>query len=405
MKRILGTFIFLGIGFFLEATPHAYITNHNSGSVSVIDVATDFVQTIYGFSSPRVISVTPNGLFAYVGCDDNTIRIIDTSTNIVLPTIIELNQATASAITPNGEYLYIASNDDNVYAISTITNTIVDSVGGFSNIQDIQITPDNAYAYVSNSDSNTVSVIRTSDNTIVQTIGGFHKPLGLSISPIGDYSYVTNIGNNTVSVIQLSNNTIIDVIGGFNSPRYGAVTPDGDYVFVSDLGSNSIIIIQTSDNSIIDSIPISRPTSVALTPDGKFGYVASKERSIAKFSTSDLSIFLLDQNFAVPSNISIGSTNPITRTLSGFSGRDHFLTQTEYYHHIQWSPPSQNPIAYLIFRDGALTDFAGRVDGDILEFKVHNLQKHQGATYHIVALYENGFTSSIGSIQLTSSSP
>jgi YVTN family beta-propeller protein len=45
----------------------AYVTNQNSGSVSVINTATNtVVTTLNGFNSPRSVAVSPDGTRAYV---------------------------------------------------------------------------------------------------------------------------------------------------------------------------------------------------------------------------------------------------------------------------------------------------------------------------------------------------
>ncbi len=398
MKKFFASLFLLEICLLHGATPHAYVTNLDNGTVSVIDVERDTVQKISGFSSPRVVDVTPDGLYAYVGSDDNTLRIIDTSTNLLLPTVIDVNQPSAIAILPNGEYVYVASNDDTVSVVSTTTHAIVATVTGFSNVQDIVVT--NARAYVTNAANDTVSVIQTSDNTVIDTITGFSAPLGISITPDETRVYVTNLGNNTISVIRTSDNTVIDTIPGFNSPRYGAVTPDGAYIFVSDYGSNSLIVIRTSDNTVVDTIAIPQPTSVAITPDGTAGYAASQPQAVGKFRTADRSLLRTFSGFSSPSNTAMALTDPPLGVLSGFSGKDRFLLQTEYFRHIRWSPSTGSPLFYHIYRDEGLTDFAGRVDGETLEFIDHNCPKKGAITYYVTALYDNGFTSSVGSVRL-----
>src|SRR3989304_4607171 len=56
-----------------HAAPFAYVTNAGSGSVSVINTATNkVITTIPVGLTPEQVAVTPNGLFAYVAKSDGS---------------------------------------------------------------------------------------------------------------------------------------------------------------------------------------------------------------------------------------------------------------------------------------------------------------------------------------------
>ncbi len=382
-------------------TPHAYITNQGNGTVTVVNVINNTISTIAGFTHTlRVVAVTPNGLYAYVGSDDGLLRIIDTTTNVVLPIVIDVAGASALAISPNGNYVYATGHNNIVNVVSTATNTVVASVTGFNRPQDIAITLDSAYAYITDFGSSSVIVVRTSDNMIVDTITGFNEPLGISISPNGLYAYVTDIGNGTVSVIRLLDNTVTNVISGFGSPRYAASTPNGTYLFVSDLTNGEVAVAQTSDYMVIDSFPVNRPSSLAFTPDGAYVYVASALLAVSKFRTSDYALLLTIPNLDAPSNIAMALTDPIVNSIVGFQSKDCILLQTDLYNKLSWSASVGAPVAYLIFRDSTLSDLAGQVGGGTLTFIDHNRQKNLPYTYYVMALYANGFSSSVGTVEV-----
>jgi YVTN family beta-propeller protein len=68
---------------------NAYITNADSGTVSVIDTATDTVSaTIPVGLSPEAVAVKPDGSRVYVAnVSSNTVSVIDRATNTVSATI------------------------------------------------------------------------------------------------------------------------------------------------------------------------------------------------------------------------------------------------------------------------------------------------------------------------------
>src|SRR5215469_16917540 len=69
-----------------EAKPFAYVTNSGSGTVSVIDTATNtVVATVPVGSDPNGVAITPDGTRTYV--TGSPTSVIDTSTNTVVATV------------------------------------------------------------------------------------------------------------------------------------------------------------------------------------------------------------------------------------------------------------------------------------------------------------------------------
>ena len=79
---------------------NAYITNQNSGTVSVIDTATDTViATIPVGPRPFGVAVSPDGSKVYVTSSfPNTVSVIDAATNTVSATIVVGSQPVAVGV-------------------------------------------------------------------------------------------------------------------------------------------------------------------------------------------------------------------------------------------------------------------------------------------------------------------
>ncbi|WP_255286754.1 MULTISPECIES: YncE family protein [unclassified Bacillus (in: firmicutes)] len=150
-----------------------YVTNFNSGTVSVIDTATNTVTaTITVGAYPDDIAFKPDGTRAYVvNYGSNSVSVIDTSTNRVV------------AIIPVGMVPYA-----------------------------VDITPDGTRGYVTNGGGNTVSVFSTSTNKVIATIPVTTDPNGISITPDGTKAYVTHTLDSLVSVIDTATNTVTTTI-------------------------------------------------------------------------------------------------------------------------------------------------------------------------------------------------
>ena len=396
MKNLFLLSLLFSASSIYAVTPHAYVTDQLSKSVQVIDISNDTVQTISGFDGPHVIKVTADGTLAYVGSDDDTLRIIDTATNTVLPTVINIKRPVALAITPDGKFVYVISSYS-VIIIQTSDNTVLTEITGFQKPQDIKITPNGEFAYVTDAGQGTVTVIRIADNAIVDTIHGFQRPVGLTITRDGSHAYVTDTTHNAVYVLELSNNTIVDTILGLSLPAYIAVTPDKDYAIVSNSGNNTVSLIRNSDHVIADSISIPSPKSVAVTPDGEYLYIGSDFGTVFKVRLIDRTILTAIPGFENPSNITITTNNAPANTVNGCQIR---VSPIKINNKIFWKPAPGNPIGYKIFRDIKLNIPIDTLDATTLEYTDQFRQEGQTYSYYVIALYDNGFYSTIGNVEI-----
>lgn len=148
---------------------------------------------------------------------DNSISVIDTSTNTVTATLTDrsLLGPFTMAMTPDGKFLHIvnygnplfpARTDNNtVTVIDTATNAVVNVIAGVeSSPSGIAITPDGKLAYVTSyASQGTVAVIDLAAGAVIQTLSVGTLPSEVAIDPAGRYAYVNNFRDNTVSVIQI----------------------------------------------------------------------------------------------------------------------------------------------------------------------------------------------------------
>jgi len=261
----------------------AYVTNSNSSTVTIIDIATNTVTgTIGGFDGPSGFAITPDGSHAYVNNyggpiagsgNGTTVNVVDLNSNTIIGSPITVGQAPASlAITPDGAYVYVISYVDGnpgtgtISIINTKDNTVqLNAITGFSGPFAIAITPNGKYAYVTNFGSNnfspvgtTVSVVNLSSNSIVATIAVGIQPSGIAIAPDGSYAYISNYhtlydgpnftdltaSQGTVSIINIHTNKIVSpTIKVGLSPDAIAISPDGQFAYITNYTSNTVSVI------------------------------------------------------------------------------------------------------------------------------------------------------------------
>ena len=234
------------------AGSYAYVTNYDSGTVSVIDTATNTVATTIRIANPIALAASPDGLHVYVSRGSG-VSVIDTATNAVTSGIVG---GTAVAVSPDGQRLYTAESTV-VRAIDTATNT--SPVTGtnswqlagdtrLSNPKSIAVSPTGTRVYVLYSQH--LSVIDTTTDTVT-TVNLDGSPLGMAVSPDGSRVYVTQRFG-PVAVIDTATNAVIDnIIVGVNvrgdspdSSSAAAVSPDGRHLYITMLNNSSVWIVR-----------------------------------------------------------------------------------------------------------------------------------------------------------------
>lgn len=297
----------LGLSVVASGTPagatsncFAYVTNADSGTVSVIDTATNTVSaTITTGDVPVGVAVAPDGATAYVtNVASDTVSVIDTATNAVTGTITSPDPV-AVAVSPNGATAYVANggSTNTVSVIDTATNTVTATIDDVPRPVRVAFSPDGATAYVIQDQTigfDNFSVIDTATTTVTASIStGGANPRGLAISPDGTTAYVVNNFSENLSVIDTTTSpptvtAILDVgitveeegVSSVASSYGVAVTPDGATAYVTNL-TGQVLVMDTATNTIapatIDVGAFSDPYQLAFTPDGFAAYVANHE--------------------------------------------------------------------------------------------------------------------------------
>ncbi len=132
-------------------------------------------------------------------------------------------------------------------------------------------------AYVGNFKDNSVSVIDTGTGQVVQTVPVSAGPHGMSATPDGRTVYVSGDGSSEVSVIDAATDRVTRKIEVGKTPHGLAMTPDGKLLLVGVYGEDRVALIDTSTQAIVATVPVPKPHTIAIRPDGKVAYIASQE--------------------------------------------------------------------------------------------------------------------------------
>jgi YVTN family beta-propeller protein len=253
-----------------------YVTNENSGDVSVIDSATNTViATVPVGKRPRGIHASPDGKTIYValsgspiappGVDESKlpppdkkadgIGVFDVAQNKLVKVISSGSDPEEFSLSKDGSLLYISNED-------TAGTTIVDPAKGEviatlkvgEEPEGVETSPDGKFVYVSSEDDGAISVIDTANRKVVKTFKVGLRPRKIAFLPDGSKAYVTRENDGAVSTIDVSKHQ-----------------PSGSI----QLGK-AVFVLDTSTDQVTASFEVGeRPWGIALSPDGKFLYSAN----------------------------------------------------------------------------------------------------------------------------------
>jgi YVTN family beta-propeller protein len=98
---------------------HAYVSNFNGDSVTVIDTFFNTVaDTITVGASPYLVAYNPAGDVVFVTVNgENAVKMIDTATNSVVGTIAVGDHPVGIAVSPDGGTIYVGNASDGTVSV------------------------------------------------------------------------------------------------------------------------------------------------------------------------------------------------------------------------------------------------------------------------------------------------
>ena len=247
--------------------------------------------------------------------------------------------------------LYVAnSGSDNVsgYSINA-TSGILAAIPGspFSNVSGpsaMAVSSNGFFAYVTNGRTSTVAAFRVSTEGALLSVPTTPSnpnpapveaaPGALAIAPNTKHVYVGNSGTDKVTAFNIEASgalTLIPQTAGTTNPvsvngadpAAIAITPSGKFLYVANSGSNDIMAFSIGATGLLSPIApsgananpiktsVTAPKSMAISPNGSFLYVANS-------STHNVTVFQIGTNglltLVPPTG---GTTNPIPTGTGG----------------------------------------------------------------------------------------
>jgi len=319
----------IGVGNFVITPDNQYAlcVSNNSSDISVFELpGMNFIQSITVGNDPIIITVTPNGNYAFVNSKLGTAFWVINLNNLnVLPQVINTGFSPGGfsplsfAVAPGSNQLLITDNNSvnvEVYDINNIAappqviqanaalyGTVFSTSGDYAfaaalynnqvfafplynlslptQIIDTGAAPyslvaSGNYVFSINQNGNSVSAVNINNlSAPAQTIPVGMFPSGAVVTPDGNYLFVANTNSNNVSVIDVNNLSAPPVTIGVNPGPSGiGISPDGNYVFTGN-GDGSVSVIRTSHPmaNVNTLYPGIQYMSFAFATNGKQGFV------------------------------------------------------------------------------------------------------------------------------------
>ncbi len=231
------------------AAPFAYVPNEGSGTVSVIDTATDeVVADIPAGKKPRGLAIS--GDWLYVSDQpNNRLQMIDLRKREPGGTIALGESPEGVYVSPDGRWVAAAIEKGNDVAITdTQTNQVAFTIKVQGrNPEHAVFSPDGKKLFVSAEEGDAVDIIDFTTRKQVAQVSVGARPRGIGFLPDGSRAYVATENSNEVYVIDTATNKLVTHIKAGLRANGVAVHPDGSRVYVSNGGEGSVSVIDTAD--------------------------------------------------------------------------------------------------------------------------------------------------------------
>jgi len=243
-----------------SAKGEIFVANIGDNTVSIIDDTTNTVITTIpvGLRAFGVAYDSVKGEIFVTNQGDNTVSIIDDTTNTVIATILVGTSPEGVAYdSAKGEIFVTNFVSNSVSVIDDTTNTIIATIPVGTSPGGAAYDSAKGEIFVTNEADNTVSVIDDATNTVIATIPVGAAPEGVAYDSAKGEIFVTNEADNTVSIIDDATNTIIATIPVGTSPGGAAYDSTKGEIFVTNASSGTVSIIDDSTNTVVATVTVS----------------------------------------------------------------------------------------------------------------------------------------------------
>ncbi len=260
-----------------EATNKAYIVNHNSNSVAVIDGKTrTVIATVKTGAGPESIAVNPLTNRVYVAnSGESSVTVIDGATDTVVATVRTGSNCNAVAVNPVTNRVYVTNNfGHSVTVIDGATNQAATFRVG-QGPRAIAVNPVTNKIYTANYGSRDATEIDGATNAVTSVPTGNH-PWAIAVDSRANKTYVVNEDSASVSILDGATGTVKQVAVG-DIPFAVAVNSATNKAYVLSYAANTMTVIDGATGTVAWTVPLAaHPSAIAVNPKTNQIYIANQ---------------------------------------------------------------------------------------------------------------------------------
>ena len=260
-----------------EATNRAYVVNHNSNSVAVIDGKTRAaVASIKTGAGPEAIAVNTLTNRIYVAnSGENSVTVIDGATDSVVATVRTGSNCNSVAVNATTNKIYVSNNfGHSVTVIDGATNEGTTFRVG-QGPRAIAVNPVTNKIYTANYGSKDSSEIDGATNAVTSVPTGKH-PWAIAVDSRANKTYVVNEDSGTVSIIDGATRATKSVSVG-DVPFAVAVNGTTNRAYVLTYAGNTMTVIDGATGTLTRTVPLTtHPSAIAVNSKANQIYIANQ---------------------------------------------------------------------------------------------------------------------------------
>lgn len=256
-------------------TNKIYVANTGSGSISVIDGASDnVVATIPGEAHPYAVAVNEvTGTVYVTNTYSDAVTVIDVHTDTAHP--LNVGGADGIAIDSRTNTIFLTSYEDPDLRLVDGATGAVRKIRVGAHIWGMVFDEDSGSLYLAH--TVTAEIVSLNEKTLaVRTIPVGQIPCALAVNPATQRLYAVNYGDETLSVIDLRSQRAIATLPAGHHPQAVAVDPIRNIIYVANVHGNSVTAFDGRNNRLIGSFAAGEnPYAVAVDSETGKVFTAS----------------------------------------------------------------------------------------------------------------------------------
>ena len=286
-----------GIGGAARAQPYAYVTNYNTGALSVIDTATDtVVDRVPNVGDGRIV-LHPDGTTAFItDRGSNTIAVMDVATRQVVDRLPVGAFPWALAVTPEGDRAYVVRlNVPQSLVFLEVAERRVSTSAFYAYFDRIALGPGRrgyatlnggATLMVFDVDADALIDLLQADELGASDFFGFNS---IALTADGASLWAADTYFGTLVEIDLRTRRAgAGIPFAMGDSRDMAINSSGTRVYMTE-GNN--IVVYDSDMHAVTRVPLGAYARyVALTPDEARAFITLLSGNIAVLDTASLTV-------------------------------------------------------------------------------------------------------------------